>query len=187
MKHIKRLLCAMLCLVLLLGMGVFARAEEAADPYAPVITMHPHGSLVKVGDTITLEAQARLYGEGELSYAWYDAEHPDQPVSTSQKAEIVTSIDDLTAFFVEKVYYVIVTNTYTDAENQIQTASTESYPTTVWIYPSIGQALVFLWGGSWIVSMPAISKPFGVIMLSPLLLLYSLFYLCLYPILANQS
>jgi len=149
MKHLKRLLCAVLCLALCCAMGVFAVAEDEVDPYAPVITKQPKEfSSVRAGKSTTLEVQACLPDgvDGMLSYAWYEKMDPTQPLSTSANAEISTLPEDLGTSYADNKYYcVVVTNTFIDEEGQERTASATSKTARVFIHLGAGDLLATHW------------------------------------------
>jgi len=69
MKHSKRLF-AMLILILALGLGPSALAEEP-NPAMPVITVQPVGGQVKTGETFTLSVEAHIPNGDEIGYRWY--------------------------------------------------------------------------------------------------------------------
>jgi len=166
MKHIKRALCAALCLALCCAMGVFAAAEEAADPYAPVITQQPQRLKFVLNNgtdsVIFLEVQARLPDgvKGEISYAWYDAAYPQTLIETAPKLAQSTAFLIDRGFSNGRSYYVIVTNTYS-IDGVERTASTRSNNAEVIIGSTFGYAM---------------SKPFIVALFSlPFLPLHYLF------------
>ena len=183
MKHIKRLLCAALCLAMLLGMGVFARADEAADPYAPIITKQPTGRpsglnvlvVSKKTSLISLSVEARSPYDsgGKLSYAWFEAGNPEESIGTDASIEIPVSVNDFSKLAV-KEYYVVVTNTYIDAEENEKTAFVKSDEASYILFASLGNMLSSVWSG----------PIFTTILFSPLKLISSLLFIISIPFLS---
>jgi len=173
MKHLKRLLCLALVFALCCAVGVFARAEPA-DAYKPVITKQPKAiNLFIVGNNtkIILEVQARLPNdiEGALVYAWYDKDHPEEPIAFGAKAEIPVVIDFTKVVTSSKTYYVVVTSMYLDNNEQEKSDSIESNEATVIFFPSFLNYFKYFYGRPFLTS----------IVRFPFLLLFIPFYLFL--------
>ncbi|MDR2686256.1 MAG: hypothetical protein LBB75_00765 [Oscillospiraceae bacterium] len=128
MKTTKRVLS--IALALLLGLGlVVPSAALTSGSYPPVfkrLVLTP--SLVFVGDTLTVEVIAEVPAgvDGVLSYAWYDfplnSNITDRdPIATGSKFEWVMTEDMLKPAGSYNYIYVVVTNTYTDENGEVQT------------------------------------------------------------------
>ena len=199
---LKRALCVLLSMVLGLMLLIpAAAANEATDPYAPIIMKQPNQPMnekfVQAGKNLKLEVQAQLPEGivGTLSYAWYDFNWQPgslaQPVATDAKAVIPTTknmLTDYNADAYEKMkggfattykYCVVVTNTYVDAEGQEQAVSVKSDLVEVNLFAGLGTALVGIWTRSSLL-MTLLTIPFPIL----LTLLYTLFSYPLTSILA---
>jgi len=85
-------------------------------------------STVYIGDTITWEVRAELPAgvDGELSYAWYDyylhsVVSDRDPISTERKFEM-RATEDMKLGSAND-FSVVITNTYTDENSEVKTAS----------------------------------------------------------------
>jgi len=146
----KRIFCILLALVL--GLALVVPAFAAADPNAPIITKQPTRAIpiyIQAGKTLNLEVQASLPQGGEgsngtLSYAWY--ENMTGPIPSGAKLSISTTIpSSLNDAIQNFTYYVVVTNTYTDAQGQQQTAPIQSNSVAVVTYIPLGNLFMSLW------------------------------------------
>lgn len=100
-----------------------------AHPYAPKIVSQPEEFFyVPAGGSAVMEVKAELPEgvPGELSYEWYDydwanTENGAAPVAVGSTFEVSGSYYDLPVFStVDKLYYPVVTNTYTDENGNVQ-------------------------------------------------------------------
>jgi len=119
----KRLLAAVLAVVLAFGLIIPAMASQT-NPNAPAVTwvQRPDGP-VDVGDTVVFEVAAQLPAgvQGQLSFAWYIVGmSPIQlPIATEPRLEF--SAPRMGGFPLR----VVVTNTYINAQGQQRTATTQ--------------------------------------------------------------
>jgi len=137
----KRILCA--ALALLLGLGLLhAAAAVEVDPYSPLITKQPKAfAVVFAGKELKLEIEAipRTGDNGVLSFEWYDSDW--QLIATGTNVKIVMPAVDGLLMGQSLTYFAVVTNTYEDANGQIQTSAVTSDPVEVKLMQPLGKLI----------------------------------------------
>ena len=144
----KRILC--IALTLALGLALFAPGVSAADdPNAPVITQPLPTAQVytRVGLNLRLNVRAQLPEgvEGTLSYAWwYEESGRDNTwtqIASATDENLVMKMtmdmlftDQKRVINHERVFRVVVTNTYIDEAGNEQTASATSETTVTLLF-----------------------------------------------------
>ena len=161
MKQTKRILC--IALALALGLALLAPGVSAAgDPNAPVIVVQPNKGmsspmLVKADGDISLQIEASLPAPGGvLSYAWYDYDWQpgDETPPLATGAQVTIHIPKSMLGEVRPgisnsakniTFFVVVTNTYTDDEESVQTAWVKSEPVTVFAFLDAASVFLLVW------------------------------------------